>query len=159
MTAAPAPEARRFPPHRIPAVRIVHVGNGGCGSPHAVCTVDFDPLPDEEFAPVVVDWTERDRRRNPENWLPGEMARALERGIRTALDELPPDVRAATWCTVTGVHWHEADSRERAFEQAGAMAVQEALRRCGFVAPPVGSEPGKRLAPPPAGLRRSRPAR
>ncbi|MFJ9417370.1 hypothetical protein ACIRPT_24770 [Streptomyces sp. NPDC101227] len=156
---APARGARRFPPHRIPEVRIVHVSNGGCGGPHAVCTVDFDPLPDDEFAPVVFDWPERDRRRNPEKWLPGELARALERGITAALDDLPPGVRAAAWCTVTRVHWHEVDSRESAFERAGAMAVERALRRCGFVAPDAGSERNKRLAPPPSGLRRSRPAR
>ncbi|AJT68407.1 hypothetical protein T261_6805 [Streptomyces lydicus] len=138
MTAVAEP--RRFPPEAVRDVRIFHVCQSGCGGPFAIVTVDFEPLPDDEFAPVVFDWPVRDRlqnrdpsggRRYPREWLPDDLAQALERGVRAALGELPEGVRAAAWCTVTKAVWHEVDSHERGFEQAGAMAVREALRRCG----------------------------
>ncbi|WP_053923532.1 hypothetical protein [Streptomyces chattanoogensis] len=136
MTAVTAPTAvtgpRRFPPEAVRDVRIFHVCQTGCGGPFAIVTVDFEPLPDDEFAPVVFDWPVRERRRNPEEWLPGEFVQALEQGVRNALDELPDDVRAAAWCTVTDARWHLVDSHERGFTQAGAMAVREALRRSGM---------------------------
>lgn len=135
-----APEPRRFPPHPVRDVFIKHVCQTSCGGPFAIFTMDFEPLPDDEFAPVVFDWPARDRQHNrgpkhaaryARTWLPDEYVQALENGVRTALDGLPDGLRAAAWCTVTDARWHEVDSHERGFEQAGAMAVREALRRCG----------------------------
>ncbi|MEV0372531.1 hypothetical protein AB0I10_22320 [Streptomyces sp. NPDC050636] len=136
-----APEPRRFPPHPVRDVFVKHVCQTSCGGPFAIFTMDFEPLPDDGFAPVVFDWPVRDQQRNRDlrrggryarEWLPEEFVGALENGVRTALGELPEGVRAAARCTVTDARWHEVDSHERGFEQAGAMAVREALRRCGL---------------------------
>ncbi|ARF54358.1 hypothetical protein [Streptomyces gilvosporeus] len=135
-----AAEPFRFPPEPVRNVRIRHLCQTSCGGPFAIVTLDFEPLPDEEFAPVAFDWPVRDRQRNrdlsgryhyPREWLPDDLAQALEEGVAQALRALPADIRPAAWCTVTEAVWHEVDSHERGFRQAGAMAVREALRRCG----------------------------
>ncbi|MEU9119142.1 hypothetical protein AB0C96_04670 [Streptomyces sp. NPDC048506] len=141
MTAADHAGGCRFPPRAVRDVRIHHVRQTSCGGPFAIVRLDVEPLPDDEFAPVVFDWPVRDRQRNrdlrapagyPREWLPDAYARAWERGVRGALDALPAGLRAAAWCTVVEARWHEVDSHERGFEEAGAMAVREVLRRTGY---------------------------
>ncbi|MFI9048890.1 hypothetical protein [Streptomyces sp. NPDC053427] len=138
MTVLPADRTRRFPPQPVREVSIRNVRQTSCSGPFAIVTVDFEPLPDDEVAPVVFDWPVRDRpevrermRAWPEDqgWV-GLLERALEQGVRNALDALPPEIRPAVRCAVTDFRWHPVDSGEHAFVQAGAMAVREARRRC-----------------------------
>ncbi|MEU9117165.1 hypothetical protein AB0D04_36790 [Streptomyces sp. NPDC048483] len=154
-----AAEPRRFPPEPVRNVEVFHVCQTSCGGPFAILTLDFAPLPEDECAPVVFDWPVRDRQQNrdlsyngryPREWLPDDLAQALEEGVRAALDALPADIRPAVRCTVTKARWHEADSHERGFREAGAMAVQRALQRCGLGDRATGNEPnGRPTATPP----------
>ncbi|MFJ9417371.1 hypothetical protein ACIRPT_24775 [Streptomyces sp. NPDC101227] len=138
MTTLPTHRTRRFPPQPVREVSITHVRQTSCGGPFAIVTMDFEPLPDDELSPVVLDWPVRDRpevreqrRAWPEDkeWV-GLLERALEQGVRNALDALGPDIRPAVRCIVTDFRWHPVDSGERGFVQAGEMAVREARRRC-----------------------------
>ncbi|MEV5571291.1 hypothetical protein AB0L06_14670 [Spirillospora sp. NPDC052269] len=120
----------------LDAVRDVHVryikNIGRCG-PFAIITVDFEPSPDgaTEFDFVnLVD--EKD--------LPPEFAEAVADGIRRELlgdvehegqKPLPqagPDALAVQ-AALTGARWHEVDSSEYGFRQAGRLAVRMALDR------------------------------
>ncbi|MEO3825896.1 hypothetical protein [Actinomadura sp. B10D3] len=115
----------------LDAVRDVHVhyrrNIGGCG-PYAAITVDFEPLPDDETEFDFVNFLD-------EADLPSEFADAVADGIRR---ELPGDVEyewdkplpqagphaAAVRVALTDARWHEVDSSERGFRQAGRLAVR-----------------------------------
>ncbi|MFG2140891.1 hypothetical protein [Streptomyces sp. NPDC048650] len=137
MTTALGRQVRRFPPEPVRAVFVKIVCQTTCSGSLAIITMDFEPLGEETGGPVVFRWPERDRHQNrdprrdrgiPREWLPQEFVEALEQGVRTALDALPPGVRPFVRCTVTDARWHEVDSSESDFIRAGEMAVEKALR-------------------------------
>ncbi|WP_433476771.1 hypothetical protein ACQPZP_06745 [Spirillospora sp. CA-142024] len=118
------------------AVRDVHVkyakNIGGCG-PYAAITVDFEPLLDGMTEFDFVNFVD-------EADLPSEFAEAVADGIRR---ELLGDVEyewekplpqagsdaLAVQVALTGARWHELDSSERGFRQAGRLAVRAALNQ------------------------------
>jgi translation elongation factor EF-G len=117
-------------PHAIRDVHVRYAKNIGACGPFADITVDFEPLPDgmTEFDFVnLVDETD----------LPPEFAEAVADGIRRELlgdvDErakpLPqagPEALAVQ-VALTHARWHELDSTESGFRQAGRLAVRAAL--------------------------------
>ena len=73
----------------------------------------------------------------PKQWIP-----AVEQGVRDAMEKGPlgfPVVDVAV--TLTDGSYHSVDSSEMAFRQAGRLAMDEGLRRCG----PILLEPIERL--------------
>lgn len=98
-------------------VAVRHVSSGvGCGGPFAVITVDFVPTAGEFRAVSTAD---SDR-------LPDYAVAAAVKGIREALGPWSVEV------TFTDGYWHEVDSAERHFTEAGRMAVTNALIRQHF---------------------------
>lgn len=98
-------------------VTVRHVSRGvSCGGPFAIITVDFVPTAGEFRAASTAD-TDK---------LPDYAVAAAIEGIRKTLGESPVEV------TITDGYWHEVDSAERHFTDAGRMAAANALIRQHF---------------------------
>lgn len=98
-------------------VAVRHVSRGvSCGGPFALITVDFVPTAGELR---VVSTADRDK-------LPDYAVAAAVEGMRKVLGESAVEVTFTDGC------WHEVDSAERHFTEAGRMAVTNALIRQHF---------------------------
>ena len=98
-------------------VAVRHVSRGvSCGGPFALITVDFVPTVGEFRAVSTAD----------SDKLPDHAVAAAVEGIRKKLGESSVEV------VFTDGYWHEVDSAERHFTEAGRMAVTNALVRQHF---------------------------
>jgi hypothetical protein len=114
------------------AIRDVHIRRvipSACGV-FAIATADFEPLATEdgllfEFACEL-----------PDSRLPHEYADAFERGVRDILYGNTNQPVAAFRVRLHDAKWHEVDSNEAVFADAGRRAATEALRRHGSAGRP-----------------------
>ncbi|GAA2433636.1 hypothetical protein GCM10010191_54810 [Actinomadura vinacea] len=103
-------------PRPVRGVRAIYRKNIGACGPFADITVDFEPNPDGfEFVTLV-----------GEDELEASYAEAAREGIRQELAGRT-DVRV----TLTAARVHEVDSNEIGFEQAGRLAVRQAVAALG----------------------------
>ncbi|GHJ43611.1 hypothetical protein Cs7R123_09530 [Catellatospora sp. TT07R-123] len=120
-------------------VRVRLVTAAACGV-YAVATTDFEPLPATsdllfEFACEL-----------PDSRLPWQLAEAFERGVHEQLcaagaDGAPP---APVRVRLRDARWHEVDSTESIFTEAGRRAAAEALRCQAEGAVPAAIDPWPR---------------
>ncbi|MGC4951405.1 hypothetical protein ACLQ2N_35220 [Streptomyces sp. DT224] len=117
-------EARTFPPHPIRGVRAVYARQSSCPSDFAEVVVDFVPWEAGIVFQVAADLASHGST-DPEELSAYRIA--LETGIREELAELGVGLPAAVAVVLRSVRVHEVDSRPRAFEAAGHVAVRNAL--------------------------------